>query len=73
MAMIIVIIALLIRAIGWPAIIGILVMLVSLPLAGVVMQKWVSLAMAQAPIRDERVKRVNEILQSIRYVIMLCD
>lgn len=64
--MIIVAIALLIRAIGWPAVVGLSVLVVLLPFAGFVMNKWFTLYAAQAPIKDARVKRINEILQCIR-------
>lgn len=64
--MIIVAIALLIRAIGWPAVVGLSVLVVLLPFAGFVMNKWFVLYAAQAPIKDARVKRINEILQCIR-------
>jgi hypothetical protein len=65
-AMISVAIALLIRAIGWPAVVGIAVLAGLLPFAGFVMHRWYVLYAAQAPIKDARVKRINEILQCIR-------
>jgi ABC-type multidrug transport system fused ATPase/permease subunit len=44
------------------------VIIISLPPSGKLMMRWMQLYAAQAPVKDARVKRINEILQSIRVI-----
>jgi ATP-binding cassette subfamily C (CFTR/MRP) protein 1 len=65
---IIIALALLIRAIGWPAVVGFSVIVVITPISGIIMLKWFGSYAAQSPIKDQRVKLIHEILQGIRVI-----
>ena len=65
---IVVAVALLIRAIGPPALAGLAIMLLMVPFQGVIMRRLQQLRKATVKYTDRRVKLMNEILQGIRVI-----
>ena len=53
---------------GWPALCGLVVMLVVIPLQGRLMRRMAAVRKQQQKLADERVKTMNEIIQGIRVI-----
>jgi len=55
---------------GWPCVVGLLLLIVAVPIMGKIMSKLMMVNRSMVPFTDERIKTANEALQGIRCVKM---